>query len=58
MLNLTKKKIYVLLGSECFYDFLKSDKFQSVNSNLLFQNSVFGYIAGGSISQHNSDNPI
>ena len=52
------KKFDVLLGSECFYDFLNSDKFQLVNSNLIFQNSAFEYIDNGSISQTNSDNPI
>ena len=41
-----------------FYDFLKSDKFQLVNSNLIFQNSVFRCIVCGSISQPNSDNHI
>ncbi|GFV75027.1 uncharacterized protein TNCV_2114521 [Trichonephila clavipes] len=37
-----------LLGAENFYELLRSRQIRSENSNLIFQNTVFGFVASGS----------
>lgn len=44
--------IDVLLGAECFYELLKTGQVRVPNSNLILQNSVFGYIVSGSIGNN------
>ncbi|GFW24684.1 integrase catalytic domain-containing protein [Trichonephila clavipes] len=39
-----------LLGVEIFYELLRSGQIRSENSNLIFQNTVFGFVASGSNS--------
>ncbi|GFW69836.1 uncharacterized protein TNCV_2549511 [Trichonephila clavipes] len=39
-----------LLGAEIFYELLHSGQIRSENSNLIFQNTVFGFVASGSNS--------
>ncbi|GFT99418.1 integrase catalytic domain-containing protein [Trichonephila clavipes] len=42
-------KIDILLTAEYFYDVIKPGKINVKNSNLILQDSVFGYIVGGSV---------
>ncbi|GFW94227.1 integrase catalytic domain-containing protein [Trichonephila clavipes] len=42
-------KIDILLGDAYFYDDIKPGKINAKNSNLILQDSVFGYIVGGSV---------
>ncbi|GFX78532.1 DUF1758 domain-containing protein [Trichonephila clavipes] len=42
-------KIDILLSAEYFYDVIKPGKINVKNSNLILQDSVFGYIVGGSV---------
>ncbi|GFT12419.1 uncharacterized protein TNCV_2709821 [Trichonephila clavipes] len=39
-----------LLGAEVFYELLRSGQIRSENSNLIFQNTAFGFVASGSNS--------
>ncbi|GBM36160.1 hypothetical protein AVEN_125181-1 [Araneus ventricosus] len=43
-------KIDVLLGAEVFYQLMRFGQVEMPNSELKFQNSVFGFIATGSTS--------
>ncbi|GBN07343.1 hypothetical protein AVEN_96605-1 [Araneus ventricosus] len=43
-------KIDILIGAEYFYDIIKPGKLNAKNASLTLQDSVFGYILGGSIS--------
>ncbi|GBM92664.1 hypothetical protein AVEN_160709-1, partial [Araneus ventricosus] len=47
-------KIDMLLGAELFYKIIKDGK-NHLSSKLLFQNSVFGYIASGTVALNNSE---
>ncbi|GBN73535.1 hypothetical protein AVEN_119865-1 [Araneus ventricosus] len=47
-------KIDMLLGAELFYKIIKDGKIR-LSSKLLFQNSVFGYIASGIVALNNSE---
>ncbi|GFY36465.1 uncharacterized protein TNCV_26631 [Trichonephila clavipes] len=55
-INLADDSFYVpglidcLLGAEIFYELLHSGQIRSENSNLIFQNTVFGFVASGSNS--------
>ncbi|GFW43055.1 uncharacterized protein TNCV_1474501 [Trichonephila clavipes] len=55
-INLADDSFYVpgpidcLLGAEIFYELLRSGQIHSENSNLIFQNTVFGFVASGSNS--------
>ncbi|GFW47070.1 DUF1758 domain-containing protein [Trichonephila clavipes] len=55
-INLADDSFYVpgpidcLLGAEIFYELLRSGQIRSENSNLIFQNTVFGFAASGSNS--------
>ncbi|GFX65685.1 uncharacterized protein TNCV_4093781 [Trichonephila clavipes] len=55
-INLADDSFYVpgpidcLLGAEMFYELLRSGQIRSENSNLIFQNTVFGFVASGSNS--------
>ncbi|GBN51461.1 hypothetical protein AVEN_257967-1 [Araneus ventricosus] len=49
-------KIDVLLGAEVFYQLLRFGQVEMSNSELKFQNSVFGFIATGSTSNSQSQN--
>ncbi|GFS54632.1 uncharacterized protein TNCV_2749251 [Trichonephila clavipes] len=55
-INLADDSFYVpgpidcLLGAEIFYELLRSGQIRSENSNLIFQNTVFGFVASGSNS--------
>ncbi|GFT20146.1 uncharacterized protein TNCV_1945801 [Trichonephila clavipes] len=55
-INLADDSFYVpvpidcLLGAKIFYELLRSGQIRSENSNLIFQNSVFGFVASGSNS--------
>ncbi|GFY11148.1 uncharacterized protein TNCV_4471341 [Trichonephila clavipes] len=55
-INLANDSFYVpgpidcLLGAEMFYELLRSGQIRSENSNLIFQNTVFGFVASGSNS--------
>jgi hypothetical protein len=42
-------KIDILIGAEYFYDIIKPGKINVKNASLTLQDSVFGYIVGGSI---------
>ncbi|GFW81712.1 DUF1758 domain-containing protein [Trichonephila clavipes] len=54
-INLADDSFYVpgpidcLLGAEIFYELLRSGQIRSENSNLIFQNTVFGFVASGAI---------
>lgn len=50
-------KIDILIGAEYFFDIIKPGKLNSKNENLTLQDSVFGYILGGSISSSDELNP-
>lgn len=39
----------MLSGAEIFYDILTDEQFRSSTTSLIFRNSVFGYIATGSL---------
>ncbi|GBM45351.1 hypothetical protein AVEN_172970-1 [Araneus ventricosus] len=43
-------KIDILIGAEYFYDIIKPGKLNAKSASLTLQDSVFGYILGGSIS--------
>ncbi|GBN94370.1 hypothetical protein AVEN_227081-1 [Araneus ventricosus] len=47
-------KIDMLIGVELFYKIIKDGKIHS-SSKFLFQNSVFGYIASGTVASNNSE---
>ncbi|GBN91455.1 hypothetical protein AVEN_54442-1 [Araneus ventricosus] len=47
-------KIDMLIGAELFYKIIKDGKIH-FSSKLLFQNSVFGYIASGTVALNNSE---
>ncbi|GFS73631.1 uncharacterized protein TNCV_2246621 [Trichonephila clavipes] len=55
-INLADNFFYVpgpidcLLGAKIFYELLRSGQIRSENSNLIFQNTVFGFVASGSNS--------
>ncbi|GFV84371.1 uncharacterized protein TNCV_2044191 [Trichonephila clavipes] len=55
-INLADDSFYVpgpidcLLRTEIFYELLRSGQIRSENSNLIFQNTVFGFVASGSNS--------
>ncbi|GBM59593.1 hypothetical protein AVEN_36505-1 [Araneus ventricosus] len=49
------EKIDVLLGAEVFYQLLRFGQLEIPNSELKFQNSVFGFIATGSTSNSKSE---
>ncbi|GFS90883.1 DUF1758 domain-containing protein [Trichonephila clavipes] len=55
-INLADDSFYVpglidcLLGPEIFYELLRSGQIRSENSNLIFQNTVFGFVASRSNS--------
>ncbi|XP_055924595.1 uncharacterized protein LOC129956689 [Argiope bruennichi] len=49
------RPIDCLLGAEIFYELLRSGQIYSQNSDLIFQNTVFGFVASGSSSCVNSD---
>ncbi|GFV11147.1 integrase catalytic domain-containing protein [Trichonephila clavipes] len=55
-INLANDSFYVpgpidcLLGAEIFYELLRSGQIRSENSNRIFQNTVFGFVASGSNS--------
>ncbi|GFW85029.1 uncharacterized protein TNCV_3247691 [Trichonephila clavipes] len=55
-INLADDSFYVpghidcLLGGEIFYELLRSGQIRSENSNLIFKNTVFGFVASGSNS--------
>ncbi|XP_035213351.1 uncharacterized protein LOC118187270 [Stegodyphus dumicola] len=42
-------KIQLLLGSEIFFDLIRSGQIYVPNTNLVLQNSAFGYLVSGSI---------
>ncbi|XP_055929674.1 uncharacterized protein LOC129960329 [Argiope bruennichi] len=44
-------KIDLLLGAEVFYELLRPGQFRDLNSSLLLQNTVFGYVASGSVDE-------
>ncbi|GBM66121.1 hypothetical protein AVEN_169785-1 [Araneus ventricosus] len=44
-------KIDMLFGAEIFYELLRPGQIYAQNSQLLLQNSVFGYVVNGSIDQ-------
>jgi hypothetical protein len=46
-------KIDILLGAEVFFELLRPGQIYAENSQLLFQNTVFGYIASGSVGEPN-----
>ncbi|KFM77752.1 hypothetical protein X975_01402, partial [Stegodyphus mimosarum] len=46
-------KIDMLLGAEIFYELLRPGQIYAQNSKLLLQNTVFGYVASGSVDQVN-----
>ncbi|GBN10955.1 hypothetical protein AVEN_25288-1 [Araneus ventricosus] len=48
-------KIDVLLGAEVFYQLLIFEQVEMLNSELKFQNSVFGFIATSSTSNSQSE---
>ncbi|GFW80751.1 DUF1758 domain-containing protein [Trichonephila clavipes] len=60
-INLANDFFYVpgsidcLLGAEIFYELLRSGQILSENSNLIFQNTVFGFVASGSNSFANTE---
>ncbi|GFW66702.1 DUF1758 domain-containing protein [Trichonephila clavipes] len=59
--NLADDSFYVpgpidyLLGAEIFYELLRSGQIRSENSNLIFSNTVFGFVASGSNSFANTE---
>ncbi|XP_055931929.1 uncharacterized protein LOC129962211 [Argiope bruennichi] len=44
-------KIELLLGAEVFYELLRPGQFRDLNSSLLLQNIVFGYVASDSVDE-------
>ncbi|GBM09749.1 hypothetical protein AVEN_101796-1 [Araneus ventricosus] len=44
-------KIDMLLGAEIFYELLRPGQIYAQNSQLLLQNTVFGYVVSGSVDQ-------
>lgn len=56
--NNRKGKIHLLLGSEIFFDLIRSGQIYVPNSNLILQNSAFGYLVSGSIEDLPNDNQL
>lgn len=60
-INLADDSFYIpgpidcLLGAEIFYELLRNGQIYSPNSNLIFQNTVFGFVASGSSSLAKSE---
>jgi hypothetical protein len=48
-------KIDILLGAEVFYELIRSEQIYYQNSNLIMQNTVFGYVASGCVEQESGD---
>ena len=46
-------KIDMLLGAEIFYELLRPEKIKVKNSQLLLQNTVFGFVVSGNIDPFN-----
>ncbi|GBO34427.1 hypothetical protein AVEN_264737-1 [Araneus ventricosus] len=44
-------KIDMLLGAKIFYELLRPGQIYAQNSQLLLQNTVFGYVVSGSVDQ-------
>ncbi|GBM37030.1 hypothetical protein AVEN_31871-1 [Araneus ventricosus] len=44
-------KIDMLLGADIFYELLRAGQIYAQNSQLLLQNTVFGYVVSGSVDQ-------
>ncbi|GBM30708.1 hypothetical protein AVEN_259573-1 [Araneus ventricosus] len=44
-------KIDMLLGAEIFYELLRPGQIYAENSQILLQNTVFGYVVSGSVDQ-------
>ncbi|GBM35906.1 hypothetical protein AVEN_244974-1 [Araneus ventricosus] len=51
----TPGKIAILIGAQSFFDIITDDQIRSPNSGLMFQNTVFGYVASGAV---NSSIPV
>ena len=51
-------KIDILLGAEIFFELLKHNKITVQNSELHFQDTVFGYIACGSVNIYTNENEV
>ncbi|GFY04804.1 uncharacterized protein TNCV_3952131 [Trichonephila clavipes] len=46
-------KIDMLLGAEIFFELLRPEKFKIKNSDLILQNTVFGYVVSGNVDSLN-----
>ncbi|GFV86579.1 integrase catalytic domain-containing protein [Trichonephila clavipes] len=44
------ERVQMLLGAEVFYELMLPGQFKTEGSNVIFQNTVFGFIVSGSIS--------
>ncbi|GFT95497.1 DUF1758 domain-containing protein [Trichonephila clavipes] len=51
------RNIDLLLGAEIFYEILLPGQINLLNTKLIFQNTVFGYIASGSIPVSSENKP-
>ena len=49
-------KIDILLGTECFFELLKGDQIRFEDSSIILQQTAFGYVCGGSLSDSNPVN--
>ncbi|XP_055943547.1 uncharacterized protein LOC129974765 [Argiope bruennichi] len=48
-------KIDALLGAETFFEIVKGEQIRSSLNSLIFQNTVFGYVAGGYVNANNQE---
>ncbi|XP_055928181.1 uncharacterized protein LOC129959387 [Argiope bruennichi] len=48
-------KIDALLGAETFFEIVKGEQIRSSLNSLIFQNTVFGYVAGGYVNTNNQE---
>lgn len=51
-------KIQLLLGSEIFFELIRSGQIYVPNTNLVLQNSAFGYLISGSIEDISGEKPV
>ncbi|KAF8790541.1 hypothetical protein HNY73_005550 [Argiope bruennichi] len=48
-------KIDALLGAEAFFEIIKGEQIRSSLNSLIFQKTVFGYVAGGYVNTNNQE---
>ncbi|GFX51450.1 hypothetical protein TNCV_3103831 [Trichonephila clavipes] len=50
--NRSEERVQMLLGTEGFYELMLHGQFKMEGSNVIFQNTIFGFVASGSTSSN------